>query len=236
MFKNRLAFFLTLLVSFNSLAFATAQDKSFYLKTTTTISKISDIETIDKELNFTLNHEANLSPAIGVGVGYYINDSSRVELIFEHLKFKFGTQSAGFNFNEDDTLTVGTKSIKRRSSGKSLMLNGFVDVLDKDFFKFFVGTGVGVVQIKEKLHHNVSGSSVAPDENFIFPSLKESYTNKVVTKFAYSLMFGTSVAVTPNFNVELMYSWKNFGNVKHNNLAKSAYKGHHFSVGTRFDL
>jgi len=236
MFKNGLIFFLTTLVGFNSLAFTETKESKLYLKMITIVSKVSDIKAVDEELNFNLNHESSLSPAIGVGVGYYINNNIRVDLMFEHLKFNFNNQSAGFNCSDDDTVTTGTKSVKRTTSGKSLMLNGFIDLVDRNSFKFFVGTGVGAVRIKEKINHALSGSSTTTDQTYTFPLITEHATSKVITKFAHSLMLGTSIQVKPQLNIELIYSWKNFGKVKHDNLMNNQYKGHHFSVATRFDL
>jgi opacity protein-like surface antigen len=236
MLKNVLTLLVSALICFTSSTFAISREGSFYLKTIATISKASDIKTIEEELNFNLSHESGLSPAIGLGVGYHINDNYRVDLIFEHLKFNFNNQSASFESDIDDTLTAGTKAIKRTASGKSLMFNGFVDFIERDSFKFFVGAGVGAVQIKEKISHGLSGTSISSTGSYTFPLITENHISKMMTKLAYSLMVGANINVRPDLNVELMYSWKNFGKVKHNELAKSAYKGHHFSVGTRFDL
>lgn len=236
MLKNGLILFLTTLICFDSLAFTDPKTSSLYLKMITTISKASDIEAVDQELNFNLNHESSLSPAIGAGVGYYIDNNTRIELMFEHLTFNFDQQSSGFNCSDDDTLTTGTKSVRRTASGKSLMLNGFVDLVDRNNFKFFVGAGVGAVRIKEKINHALSGSSIISDQTYTFPLITERYTSQVVTKFLHSLMLGTSIKVKPQLNIELMYSWKDFGKVKHDNLVNNQYKGHHFSIATRFDL
>ena len=74
------------------------------------------------------------------------------------------------------------------------------------------------------------------NQTYTFPLLTEPSTSKPITKFAHSLILGTSINVKPQLNIELIYSWKNFGKVKHNNLVSNQYKGHHFSIGTRFDL
>lgn len=236
MFKNGLIFFLTTLIGFNSLAFTEPEESSLYLKMITTVSQVSDIQAVDQELNFNLSHESSLSPAIGIGFGYYINNNIRVDLMFEHLKFNFNSQSAAFNYSEDDTITTGTKSIRRTTSGRSLMLNGFIDLVDRNSFKLFVGAGAGAVRIKEKINHALSGNSTIADQTYTFPLITEHATSKVITKFAHSLMLGTSIQVKPQLNIELMYSWKNFGKVKHDNLMNNQYKGHHFSIATRFDL
>ena len=236
MFKNGLIFFLTTLIGFNSLAFTEQKESKLYLKMITTVSKIADIKAVDQELNFNLSHESSLSPAIGVGFGYYINNNIRVDLMFEHLKFNFNKQESSFNCSNDDTLTTGTKSARRATSGKSLMLNGFVDIVDRNSFKLFVGAGAGAVRIKEKINHSLSGNSTTAGQTYVFPLITECFASKAITKFAHSLMLGTSIQLKPQLNIELMYSWKNFGKVKHDNLINNQYKGHHFSIATRFDL
>jgi opacity protein-like surface antigen len=148
MFKNLSVLFLSSIICFTPVAFAKSQ---FYLKTLETFSKASSIKADDKELNFKLNHESTLSPAIGIGIGYYIDNITRIDMTFEHLKFDFNNQSAPFECDNGDCLTTGTKSIKRTTSGKSLMLNLFTDLIEKNSFKFFLGAGIGVVQIKENL-------------------------------------------------------------------------------------
>lgn len=236
MLKNGLIFLLTTLFGFNSLAFTEPKKSNFYLKMITTVSKVSDIQTVDKEMSFNLDHESSLSPAIGLGFGYYINDKVRVDLMYEYLKFNFSKQSASFNYSDADILTTGTKSVGSTTSGKSLMLNGFVDLVERNSFKLFVGAGAGAVRMKEKVTQSLSGNSTIADQTYTFPLITQNTTSKATTKFAHSLMLGTSIQVKPQLNIELLYSWKNLGEVKRNDLMKSQYKGHHFSIATRFDL
>lgn len=233
MFKNASILLLATIVCFNSLSFA---ESPYYLKTITTISKASNIKASDEELNFKLNHESSLSPAIGIGIGYYINEYYRADFTFEYLKFDFSSQGASFSSENEDTLTTGTKVIKRSVFGKSLIFNEYINLIEGSSFKFFVGTGVGIAQIKEKVNYSLSGISIGSEEKYTFPLLTENYTSKTKNKFVYSFMIGSSITINHDLNIELMYSWKNFGNIRHNDLAKSAYKGHHFSIGTRFDL
>jgi opacity protein-like surface antigen len=245
MLKNKLILLLSILVVCTSTAFAQVftlvpyeeQKKSdFYIKMIYSVSKISDIQMVDPELNFQLSNESSFSPVGGVGFGYYINNKARVDLIYEVMKFNFTKQSASFKYNDANAFTTGTNSITRTAQGISLMLNGFVDLIEKRSFKIFVGTGIGAVRIKEKVSHSFSGSSVMGNQNYVFPLLTDNHTSKATTKLAYSLMLGTSININPLTNLEFMYSWKNLGKVKQNNLMNSKYKGHHFSIAARFDL
>jgi len=245
MLKNKLILLLSILVVCTSTAFAQVfslvpyeepKKSDFYIKMISSVSKLSDIHMADPELNFHLSHESSFAPVIGLGFGYYINNKARVDLIYEAMKFNFSKQSASFECNEPNGITTGTKSIKRTAEGASLMLNGFVDLIERRSFKIFAGTGIGAVRIKEKVSHSFSGSSIMGNQNYVFPLLTENHTNKATTKLAYSLMLGTSININPLTNLEFMYSWKNLNKVKQKDLMNSKYKGHHFSIAARFDL
>ena len=249
MLKNKLILLLSILVVCTSTAFAQVfslvpyeepKKSDFYIKMITSVSKLSDINMVDPKLNFHLSHESSFAPVIGFGFGYYINNRVRMDLIYEAMKFNFSKQSASFECNEPYGITTGTKSIKRRAEGASLMLNGFVDLIEKRSFKIFAGTGIGAVRIKEKVSHSYSGTSVMTGlmgtQTYVFPSITDNHTSKATTKLAYSLMLGTSININPLTNLEFMYSWKNLNKVKQKDLMNSKYKGHHFSIAARFDL
>ena len=151
--------------------------------------------------------------------------------MFEHLRFDFKKQSATFEDNSDNAFTTGTKHIKRMTLGKALILNGYMDIIDRKTYKFFIGAGGGAVRIKETVYSSSSGNTITSDQIYSFPLITELPKSKVSTNFAHSLMLGTSMNVNPQLNIELTYSWKNFGKVSNNK-----YQGHNFSIATRFDL
>jgi opacity protein-like surface antigen len=232
-----------IIVSFTfSVALADFKIDNFYLKKVITASKVSNIKETDEDINFNLSHEARISPFIGVGVGYYIDDNTRVDLILEHMSFNFHNDSSNFNYTEDDILTTGSKAIRRKAHGKSLMLNGYVDIITRDSFKIFIGAGAGAIQIKEKINHLISGNSIQNNQIYTFPLIVDNFTSKTITNFSHSFMIGTSLKVNSGVNLELMYSWRDFGKTKHETIdfdeiaIRNRYKGNHLSVGLRFDL
>lgn len=242
MFKNKLLLILSIFFLSCSISLANHRNNNFYLKTIVTASKLDDIKVIEQDIDFHLNQESKLSPLMGIGMGYYFNDYIRVDLIFEHLDFNFNEQTSNFNYTENDTFTIGTKSIRRKARGNSLMFNSYIDLINREAFKIFIGAGVGRVQIKERVSNLISGNATANDQIYDIPLIVETHTSKTSTNFAHSLMIGTDIKVDPEISLELMYSYKDFGKPKYkrediSNISPTKrYKGHNFSIGIRFDL
>lgn len=236
-------FFISLLfIHFSSFANQNQREGIFYLKPLIIVNKVNDVKESDQKTNFNLQHESILTPSIGAGAGYYINDTTRVDLIFEHLQFYFPKESSSFNYIENNTLNVGTKSVKRKVFGNSLIVNGYVDIINKDSYTIFVGMGAGVIQIKEKIYYSLAGNSIRGNHIYTYPLITENLASITTINFAHSLMLGTSITVAPKISLELMYSWKDFGKTKIKALddefapIRNKYKGHHLSMGMRFDL
>jgi len=239
MVKNKFiaSLVLSLLVTVNSVStsYADSKQSKYYIKMVNTVSNISDIKANEPDLNYKLSQESRVSPAMGLGFGYHINDKFRVDMILEAAKFNFDKQASSFECNNGASLSIGTKSIQRKAYSKSLMFNGFADLAERNKHKIFIGAGIGAIRISEKITHTLSGNTLSALGTHTFPLLTENHTNKVRNKFAYSLMLGSSINVHPQVNIELMYSWKNLGKVKCSNF-NSRYKGHHFSIASRFDI
>jgi opacity protein-like surface antigen len=170
-----------------------------------------------------------------VGLGYYINSNSRVELLFENLNLLFNDQTGNFNFLEDEVYTIGTKSVKRRVFGKSIKCNYYYNILHKDAFQIFIGAGIGGVQVKENKSFLVSGHFIDAGDLRSFPSVIKNARSAKTTNFTYSLMVGTSKNFNSIGHFDLTYSWRDYGKIKNNGVS-NRYKGHHFSLGVRFDL
>lgn len=232
---NKTLLFLSLLL-LNSNASAHT-GKIFYLKTFAAINKNSDIKTVDSDINFILNQKANLSPTIGVGIGYNINSFSRVDLVFENSNIGFATKTGRFRFYDDGILNVGTRSIKRTANIQSLMLNYYINVIDMSAFKVFIGagTGVGSSIIKEKTFDRFDSYITIDGRSITLPTIYTSHTNENKKSFSYAFMIGADFNVCRNFNVEVGYSWKHAGKVKTDD-SYNKYRGHNVSLAARFGL
>ena len=212
-----------------------ALSKDFYITIPITISNIASVKEKNHSENFNLTHESVISPIFGVGLGYYINNNSRVELLFESLNLLFNDQTGNFNFLEDEVYTIGTKSVKRKVFGKSIKCNYYYNILHKDAFQIFIGAGIGGVQVKENKSFLVSGHFIDAGDLRSFPSVIKNARSAKTTNFTYSLMVGTSKNFNSIGHFDLTYSWRDYGKIK-NNSVSNRYKGHHFSAGVRFDL
>lgn len=229
--KSLFATILGIIVLYNSVALS----KNYYLTIPTTISNLSSVKENNATENFNLIHESELSPLFGIGLGYYINSNSRTELLFENINFTFKDQVGNFNFFEEEIYTVGIKSIKRKVFGKSLKLNYYYDILHHDILQIFIGTGIGVVQLKENKTFLINGHFIDNNNLISFPAATQNLNSKKTTNFTYSFLIGTSKTFNSIGHFDLTYSWRDYGKIKNNNVS-NRYKGHHFTVGVRFDL
>lgn len=226
----RLLIFLLILVP--SISFA--KDNKFYLKVIISASKINNI----KEFN----QESNISPTVGIGFGYYVNNIHRMDIMADPLTFHFHNEFTNYEDVLPDTNIVGAKTIKRKAYGRSLMFNNYIDIINKDNYKVFIGGGIGVVRFKEKVTYLTAGNCFIGEQIYTFPLIIDSLTSKLTTNFVHSLMIGTSINLKSDIHLESSYSWKDFGKTKYRMEDKdkapkrNRYKGHHFSIGIRFDL
>ncbi len=232
MLKKSLAIILLGTIILNN---STALSKDLYLTIPFTVSNLSSVKEKNHCENFNLIHESATSPVFGVGLGYYVNDNSRIELLFENLNFLYNDQTGNFNFLENEVYTIGTKSIKRKVFGKSLKFNYHYNILNRPAFQIFIGVGAGGVKIRENKSFLVSGHFIDEGNLRSFPSIIKNAKSDKTTNFTYSLMIGTSKNFNSIGHFDLTYSWRDYGKIKNNNISNK-YKGHHFSLGIRFDL
>jgi opacity protein-like surface antigen len=109
------------------------------------------------------------------------------------------------------------------------MLNGYVEVFDASVAKVFVGAGVGLAQVKEKISLSYTRGDNTLD------TISRSAKKK--NNFAYSATAGASAELSAGVNGEIAYSWRDFGKTKAAKQAddavepsKTALKGHQFIV------
>lgn len=220
---------ISLFILVPSIVFASLKENKLYLYVSLAGNKINSVK-----------QDSYISPEIGMGVGYYIDDFYRADITATTFNFNFYDSFIGIN--KDDI--IGTNDIKSKAYGHSLMFNNYFNIKSADSFKIFIGAGLGVARIKEQRIYLFSGNIIS-DQIFNLPLLTETYTSKTTTNFAYSLSLGTSINIKPRVNLDLIYSYKDFGKPKYRivDLEKvtsvksiKRYTGHQLSVGLRFDL
>lgn len=240
--KKLLIVFAISLLSSSTLA--NSAKSNFYLKGMIGLNKMNEAIEKNTQTSFNLKQEAIPSPFVGLGVGYYINEQIRTDLIFNYYSPFFITESANFNYynSEDNINVVGGNTVTRKAIIKSIMLNGYYDIINKKSFAIFIGAGIGSSHIKEKVS-TLSSGNISNDQQIInFPLDVVTSNTKVTNNLAYSFTIGTTIKVHSNINLELAYHWKNFGktnpqkNINGDIPTQNHYKGHNISVGVRLDI
>ncbi|MFU7502028.1 MAG: outer membrane protein [Candidatus Tisiphia sp.] len=191
---------ISFLFSFSSLAIG----NQFYLQAEVGANKMANIKLNDKKL------KQNTAMFLGGGLGYYILDNVRADLMLAWI--------ANHQFKHS---FAGTDS-KIKPQIATLMLNGYVDIVDISICEFFVGAGAGVSQLKNQITKNNGVSASSGKKN----------------NLVYQLTLGVATKLAPGVKVEAAYSWKDFGNTKEikNHIKSLVYKGHNVSLGVRLDV
>jgi len=223
-------FLLILLLLYSAISYAEKSDSKFYLKLNIAANKVTSFK-----------QYSNISPEINVGVGYYLDDFCRIDIAGGTSIFSFDDKYMTYNEVVAESTTSGTKSVNYKTQTQYLMLNNYLNIIGNDNFKIFVSGGIGVGKIKERSTHFFSGLLINGDIITI-PLTAEHYESKGTKNFIYSLGIGTSIKINSRVNLDLAYSYKDFGKPKYkredipNIPPVKRYKGHNSSIGIRFDL
>lgn len=189
-----------------------AGENQFYLKAEAGASKLNKVKYDSYKF------KSKTSAIFGVGVGYYVMDNVRADLTLDFL--------ANPEFKNSRTVNGVAYKSKIKSDVTSLLLSGYVDLYDAGIAKFFAGAGVGLAQVKDKLNVTAAGVS-------------DSCKTKKVHNFTYQLSAGASANVSEGVNIDLTYSFRDYGKskkAKDSDFGKIAHKGHNVIAGIRFDI
>lgn len=232
-----------LLLSLQS--FADSVSSRYYLKSILGTHSLQPVKEGRKEMGLNLKQSSILSPYIGFGIGYYATNNIRADLSFGYYFPHFQTDTENFAMHNtaNGNRVKGGVVIKRQAFIQLLMLHGYVDILERENYKIFIGGGIGVAAIKEKINLLMSGNIIKPTgQIFTFPLITSTQTTKKVNNFTHSLLIGSSCHLNANMYLDTMYSWQDFGKTKpikvegEDRPTKNRYHGHHFTIGVRFDL
>ncbi len=227
-----------------------SEGTGFYLKANVGGNKMNEAkEEVGNIGDKFATSKSQLAPSFSVGLGGYINDFIRTDLTFDYSKVIFGEGTTNFTSTEQEDgdyyTLVGKASLDRNASVYSAMLNSYIDLPIADNAKIFIGGGVGLARIKEKITAKVSEGNLYVNNVWHqrVPIMTDSSSTKEDLNFAYSLMLGTSIKVSPNVNIEIAYSWRDFGVTKpkkwwndNDRPTKNRYNGHSVMTGIRFGI
>ncbi|WP_375358628.1 outer membrane protein [Candidatus Tisiphia endosymbiont of Neophilaenus lineatus] len=214
-----------------------AETGGFYLKAEGGATKLNNMKMEFEDKKESLQFKSKTNAILGLGAGYYAMDNVRAELTLDFL--------VNPEFTNNTTKDLGSKrqevsKITAKGQVVSLLLSGYVDLYDAGFAKFFAGAGVGMAQIKEKL----TVHDTTTFEGKVQSTERYSDTRKPANNFAYQLTVGASANVADGVNVDLAYSWRDYGETNSKNkdkkdtdkISKTAYRGHNLMAGLRFDI
>ncbi|WP_425363790.1 outer membrane beta-barrel protein [Candidatus Tisiphia endosymbiont of Hybos culiciformis] len=180
-----------------------AIDNQFYLKAEVGANKMNNIKLNDKEL------KQHMAAIIGGGVGYYVLDNVRLDLMLNFLANQQSKHSSDATYS------------KIKPQITTLVLSGYVDIFDISICELFIGAGAGVGQLKNEITKFGTANATNKKNNLI-----------------YHLTLGIAARLAPVVKVEVAYSWKDFGNTKEikNYIKSLPYKGHNVTFGIRLDV
>lgn len=205
-----------------------AETGGFYLKAEGGATNLNNTKVESEDKKESLKSKTNA--ILGLGAGYYAMDNVRAELTLGFLV------NPRFTNSKYETVTNAGHKMTAKGQVMSLLLSGYVDLYDAGFAKFFAGAGVGMAQVKEKLTAEYTDNKKV--------TTISATTRKPDNNFAYQLTVGASANVADGVNVELAYSWRDYGETNSKNkdkkdtdkISKTAYRGHNLMAGLRFDI
>jgi len=225
---------------------ASAYDmKNIYLKANIGASKLNSAKEVKQLINFNAKQHAKISPSIGLAVGYNLPDNNIRAEINAHIHspyFDMSSSTLEYTDSDSNLQKVGAMFTKRKANIKTLMPSIYYSVFSKEDYDIFVGGGIGIARIKEKVHIITTSNHI--QQGLINPLLveTESSTTKVRNNLAYMLSVGTAVKLQENVSVEFAYNWRDFGKTKPISISndetpkKNRYKGHDFTLGLRLAI
>ena len=163
------------------------------------------------------------------GIGWYINNDYRIDLLYNKANLKF-----------DYKQQKGTKDIyyEHKVDIYTLMLNLYRYKSISKYFDLYIGGGVGYTRI-------------SPEDGIrTYDDNKAIYSAKPSNNFSYNLASGLSFKVNNNAELNLGYRFLNYGKVKgfdnrrpffgdprnFSTVKSGSLRGHNFSLGIIYKL
>jgi len=218
-----------LLVAAATVALSTsvmADDNMFYLRGDLGMNKFQGFT--DKVEGVKL--KTKWSAGLDLGVGYYVMDNVRAELVWTH---PFNVEAKkSYSYAAGTGYLAATGNLKHKATIDALLVKAYVDVADLGMAKLFVGGGLGLSMIKEKVTDNYTTGGVANTY---------SVSSKKKNDIAWTLGAGAGFDVADGVKVDAQYAYTDFGKTKSALVAgldygKNRYRAHAVKVGVRFDI
>lgn len=199
-----------------------AQIESGFLQNAKEIISGSDAKFFEKKV---YKSKFRPSPSFSISIGNYSGNLFRFDLEGSY----FAPKSYDTNSITKDKGVVRLGTFYRKADIYSLLLNSYIDFDITENIQIFVGGGLGISQIKEKIKFKVA-------------KLVSTKSTTPKINSTYSLTLGTAIKLTDSTNLDITYSWKDYGNT-HPKIdedgdqpTSNRYRAQHLGLGIRFDL
>lgn len=219
-----------------------AETGGFYLKAEGGATRLNALKFKGNEdKNSSTKFKSTISGIVGIGVGYYIMDNVRAELT---LDFLTNPEFKSSSSKEPAEKVKVSWDAKLKENVRSLLLSGYVDLYDGGIFKLFAGAGIGMAQVQQKMTATITTTHDGKNPE----TETDSVSFKTANNFAYQLTAGASFNVADGMNLDLTYSWRDYGETgdkvkgedkgqdKNKKQDSPAFRGHNLMAGIRFDL
>ncbi len=160
-----------------------AEDGAFYLRGDVGANFLTK-EKIDGN-----KFKGKTATGLDLGVGYYVMENVRGELVYTHL------------FNPEASHSGDGYKVKSKANINALMVKGLVDVADLSAGKIFVGAGIGASQLEDKATLNDAG-------DITITKFKKK------TNFCFTVGGGVGFEVADGVKADVQYGYTDFGKAK----------------------
>ncbi len=238
-----------------------AEDSLFYLRADAGFNSFNKV-------TIGMKKKAQNTGDFSLGVGYMVMDNVRAEIAYAYYftptrKGSGSTTLANSATQETNIINLDSglvtvangqaqagdatsnTSIKTKAKLQTIMLKGYYDVADLGAAKVFIGAGVGMTRLQEKISASYSGTvdgQAGANQVTAANADKNTKSAKLKAKnnFSWLLGVGAGFEVTDAVTVDLQYNFQDFGkSATINNKKKSnshAYRSHAIKAGVRFDI
>lgn len=156
-------------------------------------------------------------PAMEVAIGYKVADAVSAELSLEHMfspKFSKSNVDGKLSSTGTPAYTKGKVTHKVRAS--ALFVKGYFDVTDMNGAKVFVGGGVGLARLNDKINYNYTDATPAAQS--------KTDKSKNRTNFALKAEAGVGFEAAPGVELRVAYGYGMYGKTKSSAEFKKSIK------------
>lgn len=201
--------------------FANNNLPTFYLKGNLGVNFFDPVNEYNK-----LKQKSFVSPIIGIGLGYYLNNRLRTDLTIDYTNVKFKKNLP----TETNKILGNIKDLFITS----IMVNCYIDLLKLEQLTVFFGGGIGIARI-QKVDIWVLRT--------FFKTMGGIIARSPVDNISYNIVLGTALPITDSVYLELSYNRKSFGKTKkfqvpsaEAEISKYPLKDQHILLGLRINI